>query len=166
MKKILLYLLLAAALLCGCTSAVPQTTERTSFPEIKGFIMWFDVEQRNHIQYYGYIPPEHRFPTYMETDYLDDPKLQSAVADLQVEYPLDTDEKVTAYAWKLYDICIELGYFEAIWEPCYISCYADGIIDISFLDPQYIGHYYDGYAPILYISALDGHIIEFTSNDA
>ena len=111
MKKILLYLLLAAALLCGCTSAVPKATERTSFPEIKGFIMWFDFEQRNHIHYDGYIPPEHRFPTYMETDYLDDPKLQSAVADLQVEYlgkyvlrmrmgGLSTDSQKRKAMWK------------------------------------------------------------------
>ena len=161
MKKILLYLLLFAALLCGCAN----TAQTETYPEIKGFIFWRDVDQANSVQYVGDIPSWLRAPTYAETDYLDDPELQSAVAELQMEYPLDTDEAVTAYAWKLYDICTELGYFDEIWEPCYISCYADGIIEISYLDPQYIGHYYDGYAPTLYVSALDGHIIEFTSND-
>lgn len=158
MKKLLISLILISALLCGCKS--------TSYPEIKGHILWFDFAQRNAIRYEGYVPPSLRAPAYEETDYLDDPQLQSAVQDIRVDYPLDTDEKVTAYAWELYDICVELGYFDEIWEPCYISCYSDGIIDISYLDPQYIGAYYDGYAPILYVSALDGHIIELTSNDA
>ena len=166
MKKILFYLFLLAALLCGCTNAAPPATERTSSPDVKGHIFWFDFTQANSMHYTEDTPPSLRMPTYAETDYLNDPKLQSAVADLRMEYPLDTDEAVTAYAWELYDICIELGYFDAIWEPCYISCYADGIVEISYLDPQYLDSYYDGYAPILYISALDGHIIEFTSNDA
>ena len=162
MKKILLYLLLFAALLCGCAN----TAQHETYPEIKGLILWFDFEQADSVQHVGDIPSWLRAPTYAETDYLDDPQLQSAVAELQMEYPLDTDEAVTAYAWELYDICTELGYFDAIWEPCDISCYADGIVEIIYLDPQYLGCYYDGYAPILYVSALDGHIIEFTSNDA
>ena len=166
MKKILYYLILFAVLLCGCTNTAQPETERTSYPEIKGHILWHDVDQADSVHYVGDIPSWLRAPTYVETDYLDDPKLQSAVADLRMEYPLDTNEAVTAYAWDLYDICIELGYFDAIWEPCDISCYADGIVEISYLDPQYLNNYYDGYAPVLYISALDGHIIEFTSNDA
>lgn len=155
MKKIVICLTLFAAVLCGCN------TEPKTYPEIKGHIFWFDFEQRNAIRYEGYVPPDLRAPTYEENDYLDDPALQSAVQKLRMDYPLDTDEAVTAYAWELYDICVELGYFDGIWEPCY----SDGIIDIGYLDPQYIGAYYDGYAPILYVSALDGHIIEFTSND-
>lgn len=158
MKKLLIYLSLFAVLLCGC--------QPRSYPEIKGHIWWFDFEQRNAIHDEGDVSPFLRAPDYEETDRLDDPKLQSAVQDIRVDYPLDTEEKVTAYAWELYDICVELGYFDEIWQPCDISCYCDGIIDISYLDPQYIGYYYDGYAPSLYVSALDGHIIARTSNDA
>ena len=132
-------MILFAALLCGCAN----TAQTETYPEIKGHILWFDFEQADSVHDVGDIPSWLRAPTYAETDYLDDPELQSAVAELQLEYPLDTDEAVTAYAWELYDI-----------------------FDISYLDPQYIGHYYDGYAPTLYVSALDGHIIEFTSNDA
>lgn len=158
MKKLLISLILLASLLCGC---IPR-----SYPEIRGHIFWFDFEQRNSIHYDENVPTALRAPTYEESGRLDDPRLQAAAQEIRMDYPLDTDEKVTAYAWELYDLCVELGYFDEIWEPCGIYCYCDGIIEISFLDPQYIDSYYDGYAPVLYVSALDGHIIELTSNDA
>ena len=72
MKKILFYLLLFAALLCGCTN----TAQTETYPEIKGFIFWRDVDQADSVQYVGDIPSWLRAPTYAETDYLDDPELQ------------------------------------------------------------------------------------------
>ena len=93
--------------------------------------------------------------------YLDDETLQEKAFACVDDAPIDTEEEITKYAWKILPTVIQLGYIEENWGPVYAVQYKGNIWRIPFAEDTYYSFSMRDGTKDLYISGEDGHIILF-----
>ncbi len=180
MRKILAVLMLLPAVFSGCSQ--PEITIENTQPlstsefvpvsELENYvpenIFWEAHTYLAHLQNYaesqrkfcesmGRDPDEVKDPVWDVDEQWEDEAVQTAIAKLDLEYPLCTNERIEAYAREIYDIVVEMGYVK---DGYCLSCawhYADGTWQFTY-EPDRTSITYDG-GYELYISEQDGHLI-------
>ena len=176
MKKILAVLLMIPVLLFGCSKPENSSQESTANTEktvqidessihVRQWIAKSYAENlRDTIDPVQKEDEEDTLLKYLHIDdRFEDEALQSQIADLNLTYPLSTDERMIEYVCATYNIFIENGYADHNMIPSSITHYSDGIWQIVYdVDKYAVGgvanmfrKYYE-----IFISELDGHVID------
>lgn len=176
MKKILAVLLMIPALLLGCSKPEDSSGESTANTENAvqidesaiHIIDWIAQPYAEHLaELFASIKREDnensKFKYLHIDDRFEDESLQSAIADLNLTYPLSCDERMIEYTIATFNIFAEKGYADPNMIPSNITHYSDGIWCILCELDDYKTHgapgIFQGYYKI-FVSELDGHVID------
>lgn len=178
MKKILAVLLMIPVLLLGCSKPEDSSEESTANTEnavqidesaihIIGWVAQPYAEDLAEL--FGSVKGEDedeedsKFKYLHIDDRFEDESLQSAIADLNLTYPLSSDERMIEYVCATFNIFAEKGYVDPNMIPRHITHYSDGIWCITCKVDKYktnevpsmFQEYYE-----IFVSELDGHVLD------
>ena len=163
MKKILAVLLMIPVLLFGCSK--PENSSQESTANTENTVQ-IDESRIYMIKWVAepYSDEEDESSRCLHIDdRFEDEALQSAIADLNLTYPLSTDERMKEYACATFNIFTGMGYADPDMIPGRICHYSDGIWCITYETdlyevcglPSLFRTFYE-----IYVSELDGHVID------
>lgn len=178
MKKMLAAFLVLPVLLMGCSKQEDSSEESIASAENTvqidestiHVIHWvaqpyeeFLVELFAPITKEGKDEEDSKFKYLHIDDRFEDESLQSAIADLNLTYPLSSDERMIEYTLATFEIFIEKGYADPNMIPSSITHYSDGIWCIRWKLDDYDtqgapGMFQEFYE--IYVSELDGHVLD------
>lgn len=138
----------------GCV-APPDTAEPVTGSEtMESTILWIDWYGQPYVD--EQLAEGEALPS-SDVVFPDD-DLQKAVAALEAELPLDSNERITSYMEKLKEELIKYGYFPEEVYSAYAQHFCDVWIAIYTIAPP--GMYFRDGAMEVYLSDVDGHIID------
>lgn len=158
MKRVIVLVSLLFSLfsLASCGTTIPLENDIANRPDTIEYIVRWDYEYEQSILY-------SRFGlTYSVDDAVKDTILQTAVSQIEIEYPLESDEDIKQYMWEIYEICIKHKLFSSELVPSTAEKFEGDIWFVSFSVP---GSAYDGTSACALVSAKDGHIIYLSTED-
>lgn len=100
--------------------------------------------------------------TYSTADAVKDTKLQKAVSQIEISYPLEDDEVIRQYMWEVYEILLKRKLISPELVPTSAEKYEGDIWYITYSES---GDAYDGSAACALVSAIDGHLIYLSTED-
>ena len=89
--------------------------------------------------------------------------LQRKVKEYITHTPLNTDIRITNYAWDLTDALELSGHLKPMWDPVAAYHFCNGVVMVRYMERTRKDHPPSKEKKDLYFAASDGHLIHFKS---